>query len=234
MQFDSDSNWLPVPLKKNIVSTIEFILSPKNTVATAKGVNVIDFFHGHVGCRRSQILPPETSIVALLGEFGYGWAYSTINREFRNRFGMEAGDIKPSLNNISHYITTVLETEKRLSLGIEENILRCQDLGIVYHTNEFELDQEFSDPRRNVVTDQVDLKPRHFTPRTANASSWMLEYEPLLNIAFLIDKNGVIHVTYGYVNELSRVTGKPETEPNFVKAKPNKFFSIENFQNWLR
>ena len=65
------------------------------------------------------------------------------------------------------------------------------------------------DPTRNIKTD-IDGTPAGYSPPDIeNASSYADEFRDVLQFAFLVDENGVIHVTVGTTYNLSRVTGTP-------------------------
>ena len=66
------------------------------------------------------------------------------------------------------------------------------------------------DLRRNIRLGLHETEPKHFNPPDPNnASSIEQDYDYILQFAFLIDRNGQIHVTVGSREQLSIIIGHP-------------------------
>lgn len=205
----ADSSWMPKKLQENLLKTLAYVLDPRRKPSATEGVNVKDFYHGHV------VIPKDPGISAAAMEK---------RSEFEARMEKETtkalgGEFKPvTEKNIGAY-TKAIETSLPLfGTALEEGI-KAKGAAVIYHTFEFKSPSdlvakgkriEAGDPRRNYKTPLDTNAPAPYTPpdRT-NASSYARDYYSYLQFAFLIDNTGAVHVRPSTTTQLSSVTGKP-------------------------
>ena len=51
-----DSTWLPSKLQDNLLNTMRFLLGPKISPGGTEGIDVLDFFHGHLVVDKKDLL----------------------------------------------------------------------------------------------------------------------------------------------------------------------------------
>lgn len=204
LRFGPDSDWLPKPFQDNIRATLDWALDPTTGSRATEGINLRDFYHGHVQCVRGSLRRPITFSATREQERIFG------------ALGLKWYDLNDG--NYPTYLNGIVEMERTTGAYLREILADplC-DLVIVYHT--FELhspaDQprlDPNDPRRHLVTYQSDLRPQHFEPVACQSRDVLAcrpeRFQDVLQIGFLVDESGVIHATYGSHDGLSRVMGK--------------------------
>jgi hypothetical protein len=201
LRFHADSEWFSEPLKENLLATLNYLLDPNLTPASTRGVNLKDFFHGHLACEiPNKIKSVPKQVIDRFNQV------TNISEFHRNEV--------PEEMDLAAYIKLVKKAE-RATHWLVETILKsyCARPIVIYHTFEYSrpTDMDFGDPRRNIATRMKDMTPFHFTPPDPrSAGSWDRVYSNIFQFAFLIDSDGVIHVTWGSEPQLSRVTGNRE------------------------
>jgi len=197
LTFGTDSAWVPQKLKDNILATLKFVLTSTKPVRTA-GINVKDFFHGH-------LVIPKRKVTKELATGVPGFEKASEDLEKKGKGGSE--DVTAA--NIGTFSKAMEEIEK-LATPVVNEALKIKGAAVIYHTFEFSgPEMKVGDPTRNIITDIGGSPKSYKPPDIDNASSYTNEYKHVLQFAFLVDENGVIHVTVGSTYNLSRVTGTP-------------------------
>jgi hypothetical protein len=197
---DADSDWVPVDIGGNLLATLKKVLDPGRNPPSTAGVNVLDFFHGHVACPKPcaeelkndaqacRKANEETASAALGGNFS-----NDVTSENLERFK---------------------DAKKRADARASELLKKHFKTGcvVIYHTYEFNPPDgmKHGDPRRNIMTPMGGEPVGYSPPDPDDASSWMRNYCDLIQIAFLIDRQGKVHVTTGSTKDLSKVAGSPQ------------------------
>lgn len=205
LDFDGDSDWFPRELKDNLKATLKKVLDPKTQPTNTEGINEKDFYHGHVVC------PKPCSDEQKKAREGFGKAEEDLKKN-------AMGTTVPKINEET--LPKWRETMKAVQQAAAATLKVClgKGCGVVYHTFE-EISPagskpgEFKvgDPRRNLFTPNgPGGMPKGFTPPDMDrAGTYDERYCDILQFAFLIDKQGHIHVTTGSHYELSGITGNP-------------------------
>lgn len=81
LKFSQSSRWVPNRLKENLLNTIHFVMSPERKPPVTEGVNLRDFYHGH-------LLAPHGESVKPAGAGSYD--ESTPPGVFRKAYGVAA------------------------------------------------------------------------------------------------------------------------------------------------
>jgi hypothetical protein len=206
LEMADDSSWVPKKLRDNLLKTLKWALDPKRDPRVTDGVNIRDFYHGHICC------PPPCEEKKLVLEFleqkdeltadalGGKW-YDPVTEENLEAFAEAMGEVE------------------RLAADLLNKILK-DDCVVIYHTyeadstpegEEKELDRD--DPRRNIRVPIGEGDPKGYSPPDGfdphGGFGVFAEYCCSIQFAFLIDRNGRVHVTIGALKELSKVTGRP-------------------------
>ena len=200
LTFGSDSSWFPKPLQDNLKRTLDMVLTSKNPVRT-EGVNVNDFYHGHV------IIPRDKTTAAL---------HATI-REFNAK--TEELDAKAlgghhydpvTKENMKAFAEATQQTEQRATPLLNE-ALKVDGAAVLYHSFESNTPAGMmpGSSARNIFTPIVG-SPRGYNGSESSADQYLDQYCHVLQFAFLVNEKGVVHVTVGSTKNLSRVTGSPQ------------------------
>lgn len=208
LRFSSEAKWLPLVVRKNLLTTLNYVLNPSLKPSSTDGVNVNDFYHGHIGCE----FPNELGAAP-----GFSDLDSIKQKAFTDKgleyYSFPSGD----LERIKTYLEVTRSLEQTFGKILKKVVARpyCKRLVVVYHTYEIVSPADGGmapgDPRRNLLTRAGDTAPRHYSPPDiGNASSWLRDYRNIFQFAFLIDRYGVIHVTWGSTTQLQRFTGVTE------------------------
>jgi hypothetical protein len=203
LRFEADSNWLPPAFQENLLSTLKFALRPNARPRHTSGINELDFYHGHIVC----IEATRTTEISFRAETIHDQIFDPA------RFS--------SLNaqNIGAYQTAMRKMESLSGAALRQLLASppCE-FAVVYHTYELVVPRQQpnlapNDSLRNLLTCQSDLLPTPFSPRRTAVPNFdgppaKPDFWEILQIAFLIDPDGVVHVTQGSLNGLYRFTGK--------------------------
>ena len=200
LRFEADSAWFPKPLQENLCKTLIFALTSTNPARTG-GINRDDFYHGHLLVPRGKkteelskkIVEFEAKADKLQGKALGGKSFDPVTTE-----------------NIGAYTKAMQETEK-LATPILEEVVKVEGAAVIYHTYEYSGPKmNPGSPIRNILT-PIGGTPAGYDPSGTekSASQYSDEYDYILQFAFLVDENGVVHVTVGTTPNLSRVTGTP-------------------------
>jgi len=209
LTFSSDSAWFPAPLKENLLSTLSYLLGSKEKKQGTEGVNVQDFYHGHVVLKQPDEDPLPKDLQGRLN------AFFAKEKELKVKvFGEEI--ISVTEENVGKYAEVVQGTIP-LAKDLLTEAVKQKDAAVLYHTFEFVSPSDVKggsfkpgDPRRNYLTPLDTNKPAPYSPPDPeDASSYSKDYSQIFQFAFLIDNKGEIHVVPGSVRELGTLTGKP-------------------------
>lgn len=206
LKFDSDSDWFTQPFKENLLATLNELLDPKRKAPATQGINVSDFFHGHVVVKGSG----SQRLKDLRDEHKY-------QREEQNKkhTGSEVANVtEKNLPNFRKAVAGSMAS----ATAILVDVAKEKDAAVLYHTFEYNnpLKLKAGSSQRNYMT-PLGGKPSGYSPPDPDgASSAYRDYLHLLQFAFLVDETGVIHVRPGSISELSTVTGKPEKDRSSI------------------
>jgi uncharacterized protein DUF4157 len=200
LKFGADSSWFPKALQANLLTTLKFTLASKDPVRT-EGVNVEDSYHGHFVVPKGKRAPLDTKLTdfkkkseELQGKALGGKYYDTVTEK-----------------NLPAYTKAMQETEK-LASPILDEALKIPGAAVIYHTFESNMPagMKSGSPTRNIRT-PMGGTPAGYDPSGTelSANQYTDEFDTILQFAFLVDENGVIHVTVSTTANLSRVTGTP-------------------------
>lgn len=232
----ADSSWFPSKLQDNLLNTLRFLLGPKISPRGTEGVNVLDFFHGHLVVDRKDLLvdwegkqrPPEQAMkhaeqfekqekLAAARTLG-GTVTDTRfgpNLSFHGRYPVTA-------RNLPAFTTAIEKLLPAFGNVLDEGS-KVPGAAVMYHTFELTTPSDLAaqgqklnheNPRRHYVTPLNTNIPRQYTPP---AGGYETEYVVLAPFSFLVDTNGAVHVrpfaasagsTFTSL-ELSTVTGTP-------------------------
>lgn len=200
ISFADDSAWLPQKYKDNLLATLRWALSPDRRPPVTEGINTRDFYHGHVVCP----WPCDFSEELRRARDAYFRAEERMS---------EIGDLTEG--NLAQFSEAVRAAEQAASEVLTILCRSSDNCSIIYHTYEYRSPSDggirAGDPRRNIKTDFPGNSPAPYSPPDGNdAGSYSRNYCHVFQFAFLIDRNGRIHVTTGSTRELSKVTGRPE------------------------
>jgi len=201
LSFAPGSEWFPEPLRKNLLATLVKLLDPKLSPTATAGVNVKDFYHGHV------LVP--------VGKFpaGHFKANETYNKELDSRVGKALGGqtFDPVTAGNLEAFRQALKEVQPFATKVLTPVLTMPGAVVLYHT--FELSgprMQPGDPRRNWMTPLDTNTPAGYSPPDPdNASSYGRDYNHIFQFAFLIDDQGRIHLQPGSTKQLRAVTGEP-------------------------
>lgn len=212
LRVSSDSAWFPAPLQENLLATLNYLLGPTEGPRGTHGVNVRDFYHGHVVIKKQKeddFLPEnvQSKLGTYFAQKEAQYSKALGGREF-NRVTQE---------NLPEFTKAVQRTTA-IATEVLKEALKEKGVGVVYHTFEERKhrprDIKSGDPRRNYVTPLDTNKPQPFSPPEPDrASSYTKEYAHVFEFGFLIDRNGEVHIRPGSIREFSTFTGKPEDTP---------------------
>ena len=196
LTFASDSDWFPKALQQNLIDTVVFVLTSKKPVRTT-GVSIKDFYHGHF------VVPKDTTgLVKKTMDFD-----DNMKKLLAKALGRWSAPVDDK--SLPALMKTMPDIEK-LATPLLEDALKATGAAVLYHTFEGHtpLDVRLGSETRNILT-PVGGKPQGYDPSGTgkSANQYLDSYKEILQFAFLVDENGVIHVTVGGVTNLSRVTG---------------------------
>jgi hypothetical protein len=200
LRFEADSAWFPKPFQENLCKTLIFALTSTNPARTA-GINIEDFYHGHV------LVPRGTKTDDLRAKVA---GFVKKSEELQAKaLGRKSFD-PVTEQNIGAYTKAMQATEK-LATPILEEVAKIKGAAVIYHTYEWTGPKmKPGSPTRNILT-PIAGTPAGYDPSGVekDANQYSDEYDDILQFAFLVDDRGVVHVTVGTIPNLSRVTGTP-------------------------
>ncbi|HET7113824.1 MAG TPA: DUF4157 domain-containing protein [Pyrinomonadaceae bacterium] len=212
LRISSDSSWFPKPFGDNLLATLSYLLGPTEGPRGTYGVNVQDFYHGHVCIKKEKLEDegyPPTSVTDKIG------TYHGVSAGAEAVLGGATGRV--TQENLPAYTQAVKRSLPAAGDVLNEAV-KVKNVGVVYHTMEEKehrpADIKAGDPRRNYWTPLDTNKPEPFAPPDPDfAPSYSIGPKaPFIHVfefGFLIDRNGEVHVRPGSLRELSTVTGKP-------------------------
>jgi hypothetical protein len=202
LKIASDSTWVPAKLQENILNTLRYTLDEKLKPSATEGVNVFDFYHGH-------LVAPEhkTGFTIEADE-----ARSKFQKERKKQTSSALGGEyeKVTTKNVAAYTKAVMSTLPLMATAMDE-LIKIQGAGVIYHTFETTAAGkgiEPADPRRNYLTPFNTNTPAPFKiPK--GEKDLMVGYMPYLEFTFLVDEKGAVHVRPGGRDSMSTITGAP-------------------------
>jgi hypothetical protein len=229
-----DSSWFPSNLQDNLLNTLRFLLGPKVSSRGTEGINVLDFFHGHLVVDRKDLLvdwegkerPPESAMkhAEQFERQEKSAAAKTLGGKVtETKFGPSLTFRKypVSAKNLPAFTTAIEKVLPAFGNVLEEGA-KVPGAAVMYHTFEFTNPSDLAakgqkrasdDPRRNYVTPLDTNTPRQYPPPPGGYEK---EYLIIAPFSFLLDTNGEVHVRpfaavgSGFTSlELSTVTGTP-------------------------
>lgn len=212
LKVSSDSAWFPAPLQENLLATLNYLLGPTDGPRGTHGINIRDFYHGHVVIKKQkedEFLPEN--VQSKLSTY-----FSQQKGEYTKALGGK--DFNPVTPETLPAFTEAVKRTSKTATDLLNEALKEKGLAIVYHTFEEAKhrpsDIKSGDPRRNYVTPLDTNKPQSFSPPDPDrASSYSKQYVHVFEFGFLIDRNGAVHIRPGSIREFSTFTGKPEDTP---------------------
>lgn len=200
LSFSPESAWMPQKLKDNLLATLKFVLDSEASPAMTEGVNIQDFYHGHVGVPRGQVTSAQST------------AAEAYDAQRKSEFSKAKGEsFDATFENLDKYNEALQVTEASAAKLLEK--VFETDWVVVYHTFEYKSPKsgeiEPGDKRRNILTEGGGSPRQWGQQAKGSASNWQGTYASMLQFSFLIDKNGVIHATLSSADQLSVVTGYP-------------------------
>jgi uncharacterized protein DUF4157 len=215
LRISSDSSWFPQPFAENLLGTLNYLLGPTEGERGTYGVNVFDFYHGHVCIKKTkeqlkagEQFPPKSLEIPLGTAGGAHTSAESV-------IGGSTGRV--TQENLPEWTKAVQRSLPAAGEALTATA-KEKNAGIVYHTMEEKehrpADIKAGDPRRNWWTPNETNKPESFAPPNPDfAPSYSIGPDaPFIHIfefGFLIDRNGEVHIRPGSLRELSTVTGKP-------------------------
>jgi hypothetical protein len=219
--FASDSGWVPTPVKANILVTLRYLYAGGLAVRMQvdgpytieevpfTGVSSRDLFHAHVVVERHSTYSGRDPSLA---------ANQERLVEARNRANEIIRGTGVTETNRSAYEAAVRAVEREATPLLEsvaqsdqqgDLIFSRPGAGMIYHTLELigrEMGVGSDDPRRNILTRFDDLAPRHYSHVNFRG-----DYDQVMQLDFLVDAAGIIHVySTADAREHSLTTGRSE------------------------
>lgn len=208
LSFGPDSSWLPSALQQNVRASLETLLAPRNQAPPPmhpdEGVSVVDLYHAHVVVPVSPPLDQTTEqrleslrepYAASADRVRTAYPEERINRYslpmYRNEVSALAHQASPLLNAL----------------------VQIPGLAVIYHSWEVNAPNSMvaGDPQRNHITPLSTNVCRPYRPPGYPRANFGDEYRSFFNLAFLVDRTGVIHVRPDIgLTALSTVTGRRE------------------------
>jgi hypothetical protein len=210
LKVSSDSSWFPKPFQDNLLATLNALLDPKRIPSATEGVNVRDFYHGHV------VLPGKTYPTFPSAVTEKRETYYKKKKElYEKALGSERGDV--TAENIGKY-TEAVKTTLPLAGDVLKEVAKLKGAAVIYHTFEVATPKELSakgeklaegDLRRNHITPLDTNKPVPYATANPDSAFFSPDYFTVLQFSFLVDAKGEVHIRTNSTDELSTVTGKP-------------------------
>ena len=212
LKVSSDSAWFPAPLQENLLATLNSLLGPTEGPRGTHGINIRDFYHGHVVIKKQKqddFLPDN--VQSKLSTY-----FAQQKGEYTKALGGK--DFNPVTPETLPAFTEAVKRTSEVATDVLNEALKEKGVAVVYHTFEEAKHRppeiKSGDPRRNYVTPLDTNKPQPFSPPDPDrASSYSKEYAHVFEFGFLIDRNGEVHIRPGSIREFSTFTGKPEDTP---------------------
>jgi hypothetical protein len=199
LRIAEDSSWFPKKLQANLLNTLSSLLDPARKQSATEGVNVNDFYHGHVAVDKEVTRKLPTPITDKITAY-----YAELKRS-QNKS-------QETVNKLAGELLSVM-VEKR-------------GIALIYHTFERNDPSDLEgkpkiknkageyrslhsgDPRRNYKTPLATNKPDSYSPpKKDDVGSWMQTHHNIMQFSFLVDHKGEVHIRAGNPNVLSPVTG---------------------------
>ena len=213
LRISSDSGWFPEPLRENLLNTLVYLLGSTEKLKGTEGVNVRDFYHGHVLIKKSSRPDPQVKVVDQKLQAFYAKEKELKTKAFGTDFALIV-----TQENLKAF-TAVVEGSLPAAKDLLTEAVKHPEAVVIYHTFEMESPSDVKasggtlkagDPRRNYLTPLKTNTPGPYSPPDPeDAESYFKDYEYVLTFSFLIDKNGEIHIRPGSTREMSGVTGRP-------------------------
>ncbi|HZE70841.1 MAG TPA: DUF4157 domain-containing protein [Pyrinomonadaceae bacterium] len=210
LKVSSDSSWFPKPFQDNLIATLGALLDPKRNPSATEGVNVRDFYHGHV------VLPGKTYPTFPSAVTEKRDTYNKKKKElYEKALGSERGDV--TAENLGKY-TEAVKATLPLAGEVLKEVAKLKGAAVIYHTFEAVTPKELlakgeklaaGDVRRNHITPLDTNKPVPYSTANSDSAYFSPEYFTVLQFSFLVDAKGEVHIRTNSTDELSTVTGKP-------------------------
>lgn len=209
LKMAADSSWVPAKLQENILNTLRYTLDAKRSPSATEGINVNDFYHGHL------VIPNTGNFNVDASE-----ARSKYKKELAKQTTKALGGEYEAVTskNIGAYTKGVKATLPLLGKAMEE-FIKLKGAAVMYHTFELTVPSDLaakkqgldpSDPRRHYLTPLDTNTPKQYKlPK--GSDSYLDHYTHYLEFTFLVDENGEVHVRPGGRDPLSTITGQSPT-----------------------
>ncbi len=208
LKISSDSSWVPAKLQDNILNTLRYTLDAKRKPSATEGVNVNDFYHGH-------LVAPDNKTGLTVDAME---ARSKFQKEMKKQTITALGGEyeKVTEKNIGAYTKGVTSTLPLLGKAAEE-LMKIKGAAVIYHTFETTTPSDLAakhkdiapaDPRRNYITPFDTNVPKSFKlPK--GEKDLLRGYINYQEFTFLVDEKGEVHVRTGARDSLSTIIGAP-------------------------
>jgi hypothetical protein len=232
-----DSSWFPSKLQDNLLNTLRLLLGPKISPGGTEGVNVLDFFHGHLVVDKKDLLldwegkqrPPEQAMkhAEEFEKQEKSAAAKTLGGKStdtkRSPYLTFRAKYPVTTKNLPAFTTAIEKLLPAFGNVLEEGA-RVPGAAVMYHSFEFTTPSDLAakgqklnkeSPRSQYVTPLDTNRPRQYT--SPSGATYEKEYVIIAPFSFLVDSNGAAHVRpfaasagSGFTSlELSTVTGAP-------------------------
>ncbi len=202
LKIASDSSWVPTALQDNILNTLRYTLDPQRSPAATEGVNVVDFYHGHL------VVPDNDKGLSIDAMDARSKFKKELEKQTTKALGGEYE--KVTAKNVGAYTKGIKATLPLLAKAMDE-VMKIKGAAVMYHTYEMTAQDKGikpHDPRRNYVTPFDTNVPKPYQlPK--GAKDYTDQYVHYLEFTFLVDENGEVHVRPGGRDPLSTITGAP-------------------------
>ncbi|MBI4404673.1 MAG: hypothetical protein HY537_10950 [Deltaproteobacteria bacterium] len=205
LTFHEDSYWFPEVYARTLLEVLHWSLTTKPEVTW--GINVNDFYHGHVLCKKpldSDIEKNERNIFSRLYERSRKTLYDAVDGKSEEEYQ----------THFAHYLSIMNEIEMRAGdfLTKLHSTGKCIDERLLFHSFERvgPAGMKPGDSLRNFMAFPNATTPIPYTPPDIeNADSYQQEYVNVVQFFFLVDETGQLHVTVGFPQDLSKIVGFP-------------------------
>ena len=210
LKMASDSSWVPAKLQENILNTLRYTLDAKRSPSATEGINIDDFYHGHL------VVPDNDKGLSIDATDARSAFQKELAKQTTKALGGEYENV--TMKNLGAYTKGIKATLPLLGKAMEE-VMKIKGAAVMYHTFELTVPSDLaakkqgldpSDPRRHYITPFDTNTPKPYKlPK--GSDGYLDHYIHYLEFTFLVDENGEVHVRPGGRDSTTTITGKSLT-----------------------
>ena len=212
LRFSERSQWLPIELQESLMGVLKFTLDESLAPSSTAGINRMDFYHGHLNCVSFNVRLQEL-----------GRKIESNKTEAFEAVGLKWFEM-PTKKTYKAWAPIIDRLDAANGELLREMIRNgdCDNALVQYHTFEYNnaehgvavndmrrhLSMRLGDRSNSVLRETEKPQPSIFEFKIDLLEAEKpVSYFNMFNFGFLIDREGVIHVTEGSQLGLHRFTG---------------------------